>query len=350
MTIPRSRAFLRSAVAVSALALLAGPVLAQKNKKPAPTGGAAAEVNAAIALQKAGKEAEALAKYDQVIKTSPKMFEAYGNRGSLYLQLVNKVRAMLIDRRGKKDDYTKSNNAAEVAKLDAEIAELVKKEDEYMKAALADYDQAIKINPGRAELYYDRGTALSESKEYDKALVDFDEYIKRSPKEVKGYNGRGLVYFDRAKAVRDKLRDEKRVDAGIAASKGDFEKAIVDFSKCIELDPKMSSAYQNRAASNALILEYELSIQDYTKTVELDPKNRRAFKGRSEIYKALAANAKDTGERKKQEEFLALMKKDTDEEARLIKEASDAEEAKMKKEEADAAAAKSGAAPAPPKK
>lgn len=355
MTIPRSRAFLRSAVAVSALALLAGPVLAQKSKKPAQGGGAAAELNAAAELQKRGKAAEALQKYDAVIKSSPKMFEAYANRGSLYLVLVTKVREMLNDKNELRESYMAANNTVEATKLDPDIAELKKKEGEYMAAALADYDQAIKLSPGKSELYYDRGTALAESREFDKALTDFDEFIKRSPKDVKGYNGRGLVYFDRARATRDKLqKEEKRsVDSAILASKPDFEKAITDFTKCIELDPKNWAAYQNRAASNALILEYDLSLADYTKTIELEPKNRRAFKGRSEIYKALEANFKGTGERAKESENRALKEKDLAEVAKLDAEAKKAAEEKLKAEEAAASAAKAAApaaSPAAPKK
>lgn len=350
MTIPRSRALLRSAVTVSALALLASPAVAQR-QRPAASGGAAAELNAAAALQKAGKAAEALQKYDAVIKSSPKMFEAFANRGSLYLQLVNKVREMLNDKNELKQSYLGVNNTAEAAKIDPEIAELKKKEGEYMTAALADYDQAIKLNPGRAELYYDRGTALAEAREFDKALTDFDEFIKRSPKEIKGYNGRGLVYFDRAKAVRDKLKDEKRMDAGIQASKADFEKAIADFTKCLELDPKMAAAYHNRAACNALVLEYDQAVADYTKAIELEPSNRRAFKGRSEIYKALEANFKATGERPKEAENKALKEKDLAEVKRLEEEAKKKEDERVKAEQAaadaKAAAAKPGAAPAP---
>lgn len=346
MTIPSSRVLLRTAVTVSAFALLASPLPAQK-KGGSTGGGAAAELNAAAALQKAGKAAEALQKYDAVIKSSPKMFEAFANRGSLYLQLVNKVREMLNEKNELRQSYMAVNNTAEAVKIDPEIAELKKKEGEYMAAALADYDQAIKLNPGRAELYYDRGTALAEAREFDKALVDFDEFIKRSPKEIKGYNGRGLVYFDRAKAQRDRMqKEEKRgVDAAILASKPDFEKAIADFAKCLELDPKMAAAYHNRAACNALILELDAATADYTKAIELEPANRRAYKGRIEIYKAQASNAKDTGDRVKQKEYETLRDKDMAEVKRLEDEAAKAAEAKAKAEEA-AAAAKAAAAPA----
>ena len=75
--------------------------------------------------------------------------------------------------------------------------------------------------------YNNRGFARADKKEYDKAIADFSEAIRLDPKDATAYYNRGIAW----------------------AGKNEYDKAIADYSEAIRLDPKDASAYINRGAA-----------------------------------------------------------------------------------------------------
>ena len=69
-----------------------------------------------------------------------------------------------------------------------------------------------------------RGVAWCRAKEYDKAIADFNEAIRLDPKDAPALQlpGRSLE------------------------SKEEYDKAIADYNEAIRLDPKHAEAYRNR--------------------------------------------------------------------------------------------------------
>ena len=86
--------------------------------------------------------------------------------------------------------------------------------------ALADYNQAIRLNPKLTIAYNGRGNAYNSKKDYDRALADYGMAIHLNPKYAFAYNGRGNVYN----------------------AKKDYDRSIADCSMSIKLDPKMRRA------------------------------------------------------------------------------------------------------------
>jgi tetratricopeptide (TPR) repeat protein len=56
--------------------------------------------------------------------------------------------------------------------------------------ALADFNQAIQVNPKLAAAYYRRGTAYFLKGDLGNALADFNQTIQLNPKMAKVYVGR----------------------------------------------------------------------------------------------------------------------------------------------------------------
>ena len=92
--------------------------------------------------------------------------------------------------------------------------------------AIADFNDAIKLNPKLALAYYNRGFAYEKKGEYDRAIVDYDKAIAINPKFAAAYNNRGNAYY----------------------KKGDKEQAIVDFRKTLDIDPSSQHAKNNLQA------------------------------------------------------------------------------------------------------
>lgn len=60
--------------------------------------------------------------------------------------------------------------------------------------ALADLDEAIRVNPADPYAYDNRGDIWREKKDYDRALAEYAAAIKADPTFVSAYYNRGLTY------------------------------------------------------------------------------------------------------------------------------------------------------------
>jgi tetratricopeptide (TPR) repeat protein len=50
-----------------------------------------------------------------------------------------------------------------------------------MDRAIADYTQAIRISPGFAQAYYNRGLSYAETGDVDKARADWEQVLRINP-------------------------------------------------------------------------------------------------------------------------------------------------------------------------
>ena len=59
--------------------------------------------------------------------------------------------------------------------------------------AIADHDQAIKLDPKNSLAFNNRGNAHGDKREFDRAIADYDQAIKLNPKYAAAYYNRGLA-------------------------------------------------------------------------------------------------------------------------------------------------------------
>jgi tetratricopeptide (TPR) repeat protein len=137
--------------------------------------------------------------------------------------------------------------------------------------AIADFDEAIRLDPKKAFLYEGRGNAWSSKGEFDRAIADFDEAIRLDPKNSSPYNGRGLAW----------------------KQKREFDRAVADFNDAVRLAPKWALPYINRSEAWRLKGDLDQALTDVDQAVALDPKGSLvyAFRGDTLRYKGEFARA-----------------------------------------------------------
>src|SRR5262252_8981565 len=59
--------------------------------------------------------------------------------------------------------------------------------------AIADFEQAVRLDPKMADAYGNRGMAYRNKGELDQAVRDFDEAIRLAPRDAAIYNNRGAT-------------------------------------------------------------------------------------------------------------------------------------------------------------
>ena len=117
--------------------------------------------------------------------------------------------------------------------------------------AIADYDQAILLNPTMATAFDNRGRAYSEQNQIERAIADYDEAIRLNPNSAVALHNRcwtRVVIGHLTDALSD-CNESLRINPNNAATLGTrgfaylktgiFDKAIADYDAALQNDPRM---------------------------------------------------------------------------------------------------------------
>lgn len=135
---------------------------------------------------------------------------------------------------------------------------LIRAEKGEADAAIADYNEAIRLDPKYVDAYRLRGDAWYKKGDLDAALKDYSEAIRLDPTFALAYNNRGVAW----------------------KGKGDLDKAIGDYSEAIRLDPKYALSYNNRGVAWKDKGDLDKAIGDFSEAVRLSPRNAAYYNNR----------------------------------------------------------------------
>lgn len=185
-------------------------------------------LNKAIALEETDSLDQAEQAYNTLLRIHPRYDNGYVGRARLYLQ---------------KGDTT---------------------------AALADVEKALQLNKNNVNAYVIRAdVAINSGKDFEKALADMDEAIKLQPQ----YAG----FFVNRAFLRYKLDD--------------YFGAMADFDYAIQLDPLSVPALFNRGMLRAEVHDNNNAVADFTAVLNLDPDNYKAMFNRALLYSEIGEYA-----------------------------------------------------------
>jgi tetratricopeptide (TPR) repeat protein len=104
-----------------------------------------------------------------------------------------------------------------------------------------DCEMEIKLNPGNAIVYINRGTVYAMMKNYQKALEDYSKAIKLAPQISTVYYNRGLIFIN----------------------VGNYSHSIADFSTAIRLNPQDTEAYYYRGIAYEKLGGDQQAVKDF---------------------------------------------------------------------------------------
>ena len=152
--------------------------------------------------------------------------------------------------------------------------------------AIADYDQAIRLEPKHEHAYYNRGVAWSDKGDLDRAIADYDQALQLDPKDADPYVNRGVAW----------------------KAKGDLDRAIADYTEAILLDPANANNFNSRCWCRALDgKDLNAALGDCNESLRLRPNDGNTLNSRglvqfkvgafdaaiADYNTAVAQNAKD---------------------------------------------------------
>jgi len=128
--------------------------------------------------------------------------------------------------------------------------------------AIAEFTQAVRLDPNNATYYQRRGTAFYMKKDYNMAIMDYSKMLQLNPGFMNGYVARGIVY----------------------SAKGDYDRAIADFNHVLDIDPNVTDVYRTRGNAYFRKKDYDRAIDDFSKLLSFDPNNSSAYDSRGMAY------------------------------------------------------------------
>jgi tetratricopeptide (TPR) repeat protein len=129
------------------------------------------------------------------------------------------------------------------------------------RRAIAEYGEAIRLEPKDSTVYFNRGLAYDRLGDRPRAISDYSEAIRIDPKDYEAHLNRGLVYLDDLK----------------------LEKAAADFTRAHQLKPGEAWPLANRGISYAWLHDHEKAQKDFDSARRLDPKNQTVRRGEALI-------------------------------------------------------------------
>lgn len=192
--------------------------------------------------EKEGKDEEAIDEYVRAVDVNSKDYDSYFQISFLLNKNEKKVESekMLMNLLSKKPDYYKAS----------ELLGTILYDQEKFRQAINIYQNALKYNPTRYELYYGLGMTYTR-------LNDF-----QTAKE----------YYEKAAAINSMLYHAKLNIAQIALITGELDEAETRFIDCMQDKDSESYAYYYLAIISLLKGEKDRAIGYINIAIELDNK------------------------------------------------------------------------------
>jgi len=149
--------------------------------------------------------------------------------------------------------------------------------------ALAEYQEALEIDPGSVAAYYNLGVALAFQNRFDEAIPIYQKVLKSQPHFATAHFSLGSALARRGRLdealAHYQLALEASPDFALAhdgagsvlATQGRFDEALAHFHRALELQPNFAMAHNNLAGVLAHQGRFDEALTQYQQALEIQP-------------------------------------------------------------------------------
>lgn len=131
-----------------------------------------------------------------------------------------------------------------------------------LETAIQHYDEALQLQPDLAEVWNNRGVALTRLQRYHEAIVSYERAIQLRGHYADAWNNRGVAL--------GKLNH--------------YDAAILSYQRAIELKPNYMDAWNNCGFALAKIKKYDEAISSYNQAAKIRPDFYRIWYNKARCY------------------------------------------------------------------
>lgn len=233
-----------------------GAVSGSRGRLLRTAGVAALAALGALTWQRLGVWRDGVTLWSDVLERHPRSAVSYGNRGH--------ARAASGDAAGALADFQAALDLGLAPALRARVLfdrARLRQDLGELEAAVAEYGEALRLDPRHVEALVNRGNALDAAGRPADALADYDEALRRD-------SGSDLAYYNRG-LTRRRL--------------GDLPGALSDFDAALRLNPWRPAAWFNRAVVLAAIGRLAEAREDLDRAVALRPDDGETLRLRGAV-------------------------------------------------------------------
>ena len=151
----------------------------------------------------------------------------------------------------------------------------------FHKDAIADFDQALKLNPNYTQVYLNRGYARLQLGDNWGSMEDFDQALKLDSVAAKAFFSQMAPEL---KGEPDSIEDENQqlvkgliVQGNLRYESGDYQAALNAYNQALKLDPNNIEAYNRRSTVRSALRDYQGALQDVEKAKTLSLKKEQSL-------------------------------------------------------------------------
>jgi tetratricopeptide (TPR) repeat protein len=162
--------------------------------------------------------------------------------------------------------------------------------------AIAEYQEAIRLDPDYAEAHYNLGLAYHKQGKLDDAIAEYKEAIRIDPSMADAHVNLGVAYADQGKldeaiaAYREALRinpdlGDAHLNLGLAYhDQGRWDEAISEYKEVIRINPDDADAYYNLGLAYYMQDRLDEAIVAWKESIRLKPRDSMAHNNLGRAY------------------------------------------------------------------